>query len=71
MKKESRKLNLNRETLTPLQPDDLDNVNGGTSPATTVTTSSAPCIRTASMLSAAGVSAISRYFQTRNCNPGK
>jgi hypothetical protein len=29
MKKESRKLNLNRETVAPMQSDDLANVNGG------------------------------------------
>jgi hypothetical protein len=29
MKKESRKLTLNRETLAPMQGDDLANVNGG------------------------------------------
>ncbi len=29
--KKSRKLNLNRETLHPLQASDLDNVNGGIS----------------------------------------
>jgi hypothetical protein len=29
MKKQSRKLNLNRETLHSLQSDDLRNVNGG------------------------------------------
>jgi hypothetical protein len=31
MKKEARKLSLNRETLAPLQDDNLANVNGGTS----------------------------------------
>jgi hypothetical protein len=31
MKKQSRKLNLNRETLAPMQSDDLANVNGGMS----------------------------------------
>ncbi len=67
MKKESRKLNLNRETLTPLQPDDLGNVNGGTSPATTITTSSAPCIETASVVISSAISAVSRYFQSRSC----
>jgi hypothetical protein len=29
MKKQTRKLNLNRETLAPLQSEDLANVNGG------------------------------------------
>jgi hypothetical protein len=40
MKKQSRKLNLNRETLAPLQCDDLANVNGGllTPPPTRTTT---------------------------------
>ncbi len=67
MKKESRKLNLNRETLTPLQADDLEKVNGGTSPATTVTTSSGPCIGAVSASVASVASAVSRYFQTRGC----
>jgi hypothetical protein len=67
MKKASRKLNLNRETLIPLQPDELGNVNGGTSPATTITTSSAPCIETVSVVSASIASAVSRYFQSRGC----
>jgi hypothetical protein len=31
MKKGLRKLNLNRETLAPMQSDDLSNVNGGMS----------------------------------------
>jgi len=44
MKKENRKLNLNRETIMPLQDDFLSEVNGGTSPITTVTVSSGPCI---------------------------
>ena len=29
MKKHARKLNLNRETLAPMQSDELANVNGG------------------------------------------
>ncbi len=60
MKKESRKLNLNRETLAPLMADDLDNVNGGTSP---VATSSTACIRTVGQVA----TAISAYFYTRGC----
>jgi hypothetical protein len=42
MKKESRKLNLNRETLMPMQNHELEGVAGGATPATVVT-SSAPC----------------------------
>ena len=68
MKKESRKLNLNRETLIPLQADDLANVNGGTSPATTVTTSSAACIGAVSASVAGVASAVSLYFQSRGCH---
>ena len=36
MKKESRKLNLVRETLAPLQSDELEVVAGGSSPASAV-----------------------------------
>ena len=46
MKKESRKLQLNREQLMPMQGDELAAVNGGTSPVTTVTTSSGGCTAT-------------------------
>lgn len=59
MKKQSRKLNLNRETLIPLQADDMAAINGGITP--TITTSSAPC--TASIASV--LSAISHTLQTR------
>lgn len=38
MKKQSRKLNLNRETLAPLQSAELSDVNGGASPAGALTT---------------------------------
>jgi hypothetical protein len=33
MKKQSRKLNLNRETLIPLQSSDIAAINGGATPA--------------------------------------
>jgi hypothetical protein len=59
MKKQSRKLNLNRETLIPLQADELAAINGGITP--TITTSSAPC--TASLASL--LSAISYSLQSR------
>jgi hypothetical protein len=59
MKKTSRKLNLNRETLIPLQGGELDQINGGITP--TITTSSMPC--TASIASV--LSAISRTLNTR------
>jgi hypothetical protein len=59
MKKISKKLNLNRETLIPLQSDEMAAINGGITP--TITTSSAPC--TASIASV--LSAISRSLQTR------
>jgi hypothetical protein len=42
MKKESRKLNLNRETVMPLQNHELEGVAGGATP-TTIVTSSGPC----------------------------
>jgi hypothetical protein len=54
MKKHSRKLNLHRETLAPMQSDDLENVNGGQSqlsdpsltggPVSTLPTGSARCM---------------------------
>jgi hypothetical protein len=59
MKKQSRKLNLNRETLIPLQRDELEAINGGITP--TITTSSMAC--TASIASV--LSAISHSLQTR------
>ena len=59
MKKINKKLNLNRETLIPLQNDDLAAINGGITP--TITTSSMPC--TASIASV--LSAISRTLNTR------
>jgi hypothetical protein len=67
MKKESRKLNLNRETLIPLQGDDLDKVNGGTSPATTITTSSMPCLGASAASVASIADGVHRYFQSRGC----
>jgi hypothetical protein len=42
MKKQTRKLNLNRETLAPLQRDELANVNGGESLPLTSTASLPP-----------------------------
>jgi hypothetical protein len=43
MKKQSRKLNLNRETLIPLTPDILDEINGGITPTlATITGPSVP-----------------------------
>ncbi len=59
MKKQTRKLNLNRETLISLQDGELDQVNGGVTP--TITTSSMPC--TASIASV--LSAVSRIIKTR------
>ena len=60
MKKQSRKLNLNRETILPLQSDDMAAINGGDTPST-ITTSSAAC--TASIASL--LSAISHSLKTR------
>jgi hypothetical protein len=59
MKKQNRKLNLNRETLISLQDNELEAINGGITP--TITTSSMPC--TASIASV--LSAISRTLNTR------
>ncbi|MFN0248016.1 MAG: class I lanthipeptide, partial [Kofleriaceae bacterium] len=61
MKKTSRKLNLNRETLIPLQNDEMNAINGGATP--TITTSSAAC--TASIASV--LSAISQSLNSRWC----
>jgi hypothetical protein len=61
MKKINKKLNLNRETLIPLQSEEMSAINGGVTP--TITTSSAPC--TASIASV--LSAISQSLQTRWC----
>jgi hypothetical protein len=42
MKKQSRKLNLNRETLAPMRSDDLANVNGGRIREPTLTNTTMP-----------------------------
>jgi hypothetical protein len=42
MKKQSRKLNLNRETIIPLQSDELAIINGGFAPLTSQLTPSLP-----------------------------
>ena len=73
MKKESRKLNLNRETLMPMQSEELDGVNGGSTPAISVAVSAASrasskaCIEGASKATASIISAISSFFNTRRC----
>ena len=59
MKKQSRKLSLNRETLISLQDGELEQINGGITP--TITTSGMPC--TASIASV--LSAVSRIIKTR------
>jgi hypothetical protein len=59
MKKQSRKLTLDRETLLPMTSQELAGANGGTSPATTVTTSSGACISAASAVSAASITTVS------------
>jgi lactobin A/cerein 7B family class IIb bacteriocin len=70
MKKEARKLNLNRETLAPMQQQELETVNGGVTPAT-VTTSSAACISAASAVGSAIVHTVGMAFETRWCGGGK
>jgi hypothetical protein len=74
MKKESRKLNLNRETLATMQSDELEGVAGGSTPATISVAvsaasraSSKACIEGASKVSATVLSAISSFFNTRRC----
>ena len=52
MKKISKKLNLNRETLLPLNNDELEGVNGGVSPTVPLITAS---IATASMVACSWV----------------
>jgi hypothetical protein len=71
MKRESRKLNLNRETLMPMQSDELEGVAGGLTPTSSVAmsaasrASSAACIEGASKVAASILSAISSIIQTR------
>ena len=74
MKKESRKLSLNRETLMPMQSNELDGVAGGATPATVSVAisaasraSSKACIEGASKATASILSAISSFFNTRRC----
>jgi lactobin A/cerein 7B family class IIb bacteriocin len=71
MKKEARKLNLNRETLAPMQQQELQHVNGGVTPATTVTTSSAACISAASAVGSAIVHTVGMAFESRWCGGKK
>jgi hypothetical protein len=61
MKKQSRKLNLNRETLIPLQNDEMSAINGGITPS--IATSSAPCAASVASL----LSAISQSLNSRWC----
>jgi len=70
MKTESRKLNLSRETVMPLQNDELELVNGGTLSIVvqSAVRSSQACIRAVSASVASVASAVSRYFQSRG-NP--
>lgn len=65
MKKQSRKLNLNRETLTPMQGDDLDKVNGGITP--TVTTSSVACSAAGTAIATSIIHTVSMAFESRWC----
>jgi len=65
MKKESRKLQLDRETLIPLQNDELADVNGGITP--TITTSSAACIGASSAIITSVIGAISLSLNSRGC----
>jgi hypothetical protein len=59
MRKESRKLSLDRETLMPMQSDELAGVNGGITPTvTTVTTSSGGC----TAIVAASIGTVSMAF---------
>ena len=60
MIKSSRKLSLNRETVIPLQPTELHDVNGGTSPVV-------PYVFTASVRFCAAVSAAALGSAQRSC----
>jgi hypothetical protein len=63
MKKELRKLNLNRETLMPMQNHELEGVAGGATP-TTVVTSSGPC---SAIVSASIATASMAFCASRWC----
>lgn len=66
MKKAARKLHLNRETLTPMQKDELDHVNGGATP--TITTSSQICISASSVIVSSLIETASQLFcKSRGC----
>src|SRR5690606_33291162 len=74
MKKESRKLNLNRETLATMQSDQLEGVAGGATPSVVVSAisaasraSSQACIKASAESLASVASAISTYYRTRKC----
>lgn len=66
MKKEARKLSLNRETLAPMQNTELEQVHGGVTP-TTVTTSSAACSVAVSAVTYASFQTIGKAFESRWC----
>jgi hypothetical protein len=73
MKKESRKLNLNRETLATMQSDELEGVAGGFTPTISAAVSAASrassqaCIKASAESVASLASAISAFFRTRGC----
>jgi hypothetical protein len=67
MKKETRKLSLNRETLAPMQNSELEQVHGGITPTTTVTTSSAACSVAVSAVTYASFQTIGKAFESRWC----
>ena len=69
MKKEARKLNLTRETLAPMQQQELAEVNGGFTP--TITTSSTACVSAASAVGSAIVHTVSMAFESRWCGGKK
>lgn len=70
MKKEARKLSLNRETLAPMQNTELDHVNGGATPAT-ITTSSAACSAAVSAVTYASFQTVGMAFESRWCGGKK
>jgi lactobin A/cerein 7B family class IIb bacteriocin len=67
MKKQARKLNLNRETLAPMQSDELANVHGGVTP--TIAASSAACAAAAAAVTTAFAHTSGMALETRWCRP--
>jgi hypothetical protein len=67
MKKLSRKLNLNRETLIPLTTDALDGINGGATPAIITMTTNGPSLPQTRLYHCDPMQ--TRFFCTQTGNP--